>query len=91
MAISRLGSSSHAQPGIWHHISAVGGQCREYCIWAVVMAVVRMAGWQIDADTGQEVFRVVVEYRKEDAPPDFPIDIVWKETPVEIVVTDGRP
>lgn len=55
------------------------------------MAVVRMAGWQIDADTGQEVFRVVVEYRNEDGPPTFPIDTVWNETPVEIILrADGQ-
>ena len=50
------------------------------------MAVVRMAGWQIDADTGAEVFRVVVEYRKDDEPPRFPISVVWKNTPVKIVL-----
>lgn len=50
------------------------------------MAVVRNAGWTIDPDTGKEIFRVIVVYRPEDKPPEFPIDVVWKETPVEIVV-----
>ena len=54
------------------------------------MAVIRRAGWAIDADTGLEVFRVTVEYRKEDGPPTIPIDAIWKETPVEIVLVSER-
>ena len=52
--------------------------------------MIRRAGWAIDADTGLEVFRVTVEYRKEDGPPTIPIDAIWKETPVEIVLVSER-
>lgn len=53
-----------------------------------LMAVVRKAGWERNQDTGQDVFRVTVEYRPEDNQPTFPMSIIWKETPVEIVVAD---
>ena len=51
------------------------------------MAIVRKAGWEFDQD-GKEVFLVIVEYRKEDRQPEFPIDAVWKETPVEVVLSE---
>ena len=49
------------------------------------MAILRKAGWELD-DDGKEVFRVLVEYRKDDVPPDFPITAIWKETPVKVVL-----
>ena len=50
------------------------------------MATVRKAGWEIDDETGNEIFRVVVEYKRDDKLPDFPISVVWKKTPVEVVL-----
>lgn len=52
------------------------------------MAVIRKAGWELDEETGRQIFRVVVVYRDGDKLPDWTIEAVWKEMPVEIHLSD---
>jgi len=54
------------------------------------MATVRSAAWRVDEESGKETFHVDVEYLGGDDMPDWPIAVIWKATPVAVVVKDEQ-
>lgn len=51
--------------------------------------IVRRIGWETDEETGEKVFRAIVEYPDGPPDPDLPLAVVWQEIPVKIVVAAG--
>lgn len=53
--------------------------------------IVRRIGWETHEETGEQVFRAVVEYPggPDSLPSDMTVAVVWQAMPVEIVLVEA--